>query len=52
MSKHDPTPKQYEAAVTAARKAGGNNVQSHLLGRLKAMMKRPPKAAKKPPARS
>ncbi len=45
MSKSDSPSKPYGAAVTAARKAGGNNVQSHLLSRLKAVMKRRPKAA-------
>jgi hypothetical protein len=51
MSRSGPPSKPYEAAVAAARKAGGNNVQSHLLSRLKAVMKRRSKAAKKPPAR-
>ena len=51
MSKSDPPTKPFAAAVTAARKAGGNNVQSHWLDRLKAVMKRRPKAAKKSRAR-
>jgi hypothetical protein len=40
--------KQYGATITAARKAGGDEVQSHWEARLKATMKRRAKAAKKP----
>jgi hypothetical protein len=32
--------KQYESAITAARKAGGDLIQSHLESRLKAVVKR------------
>jgi hypothetical protein len=40
--------KQYEASITAARKKGGDEEQSHWESRLKAAMKRPAKPAKKP----
>ena len=40
--------KQYEATVTAARKAGGNNSQSHWEARLEAAVKRLGKLAQTP----
>jgi hypothetical protein len=43
--------KQYEASITAARKAGGDKEQSHWEARLKAAVKRSTKPAKKPVAR-
>jgi hypothetical protein len=48
MTKQKISLKQYETSVTDARKAGGNEVQSHLASRLKAAVKRRTKAAKKP----
>jgi hypothetical protein len=48
MTRPKTSTKQYEASLTAARKAGGNEVQSHLASRLKAAVKRRAKAAKKP----
>jgi hypothetical protein len=44
--------KAYKSAITAARAAGGDEGQSHMLSRLRAVMKRRPKAEKKPPPRS
>ncbi len=40
------TPAKRAAALAAARKTGGNDEQTHWLQRLKAVMKRRPKAAK------
>jgi hypothetical protein len=51
MAKPKISPKKYEASVVAARKAGGNKVQSHLEARLRAAVKRQTKRVKKPPAR-
>jgi len=48
MTKRKISPKQYEATVTAARKAGGDEVQSHWEARLMAAIKRRIKPAKKP----
>lgn len=47
MAKPKTAPKQYAAAVARARKAGGDEQQSHLLDRLTAEMKRRAKSAKK-----
>ena len=49
--KQKSVPEKYEADITAARKAGGNKVQSHWLARLKAVMTRRAKAGKPPPTR-
>ena len=51
MSKLKSTPKKREADLTAARKAGGNNVQSHWMARLSAVMKRRLKRPKYPASR-
>jgi hypothetical protein len=45
------TPEKYEASLVAARKAGGEENQSHWEARLKTVMKRRAKAVKKPAAR-
>ena len=42
------TAKQYKALVETARKAGGNENQSHWRSRLKEVMEAPAKAAAKP----
>jgi hypothetical protein len=44
-------PGKYEASLAAARKAGGEENQSHWEARLKTVMKRRAKSAKKPAAR-
>ena len=49
MSKLESTPKTRAAELAAARKAGGNEQQSHLMDRLEAVMKLRAKAAKIPP---
>jgi len=46
MSKPKISSKQYEASITAARRAGGDQIQSHWESRLKAVAKRPAKFAK------
>jgi hypothetical protein len=51
MTKPKISSKQYGASLAAARKAGGDEEQSHWEARLKAAMKRRPKAAKKPATR-
>jgi hypothetical protein len=51
MTKPNISSKQYEAAITAARKAGGNNSQSHWEARLKAAVKRQTKPTRKSIAR-
>ena len=51
MGKRKITTKQYAAAVAVARKAGGDEQQSNLQGRLTAAMKRRAKVAKKAPKR-
>jgi hypothetical protein len=43
--------RQYEAALNAARKAGGDENQSHLDSRLKTLVKQRTKPAKKLAAR-
>jgi hypothetical protein len=47
MSKLKSTANRREADLTAARKAGGNNAQSHWFARLTAVMKQRAKAEKK-----
>lgn len=47
MTKSKISTKRYEATITAARKAGGNQMQSHWEARLKAAVKGQGKAAKK-----
>jgi hypothetical protein len=47
MTKPTRSSKQYEATIAAARKAGGDEVQSHWEARLKAAVKRSTKPAKK-----
>jgi len=47
MTSPKTSSKQYAASLTAARKAGGNEVQSHWEARLKAAVKRSTKPAKK-----
>jgi hypothetical protein len=47
MTKPKISTKQYEATITAARKAGGAQVQSHLDARLKTEVKRRAKATRK-----
>jgi hypothetical protein len=44
-------PGKYGASLAAARKAGGEENQSHWEARLKTVMKRRAKSAKKPAAR-
>jgi len=51
MTKPKISSKQYEAVVTAARKTGGNEVQSHLESRLNAAVKRRTRSVKKLTAR-
>ena len=51
MTRPRITPQKYEASLVAARKAGGQENQSHWQARLKTAMKRRAKAAKKPAAR-
>jgi len=51
MSESKSTPKTRAADLSAARKAGGRNEQSHLMARLKAVMKLPAKPVKKPAKR-
>jgi hypothetical protein len=51
MTKPKISSKQYGASLAAARKAGGDEGQSHWEDRLKAVMKRRAKAAKKPATR-
>jgi hypothetical protein len=46
MAKPNISSKQYAAAIAAARKAGGDGVQSHWEARLKAAVKRSTKPAK------
>jgi hypothetical protein len=48
MAKLKITSKQYKALVETARKAGGDENQSHWRSRLKAAMDAPVKAAAKP----
>jgi hypothetical protein len=47
MTKPKTSSKQYEETITAARKAGGDEIQSHLESRLQAVVKRRAKAVKK-----
>ena len=47
MGKPKITPKKYSAALASARKAGGDDQQSHWQDRLTAEMKRRAKPAKK-----
>jgi hypothetical protein len=47
MTKPKISLKQYEAVVTAARKAGGDNSQSHWEARLKAAVRRQTKPTRK-----
>jgi len=47
MTKANIGSKQYGATIAAARKAGGDGVQSHWEARLKAAVKRSTKLAKK-----
>ncbi len=47
MTRSKDSPAKRAAALAAARKTGGNDEQTHWLDRLKAVMKRRPKAAKK-----
>jgi hypothetical protein len=51
MAKPKISLKRYEATVIAARKAGGDENQSHWEARLKAAVKRQTKPAKKPKTR-
>lgn len=51
MTKAKSNSEKYEAAIAAARKAGGDENQSHWESRLKAVMKRRAKLVKKPAAR-
>jgi hypothetical protein len=48
MSKRKISSKQYGASILSARKAGGDQIQSHWESRLKAAVKRTAKPAKKP----
>jgi hypothetical protein len=50
MSKPKSTAKKRAASLATARKAGGNDKQSHWMDRLKTVMKRRAKAEKKPQA--
>jgi hypothetical protein len=47
MTKPNISSKQYAATIAAARKAGGDEAQSHWEARLEAAVKRPTKRAKK-----
>jgi hypothetical protein len=47
MAKPKSKAEKYEVALAAAREAGGDSKQSHWLDRLKAVMKRRSKTAKK-----
>jgi len=51
MTKAQISSRKYEATIAAARKAGGNEIQSHWEARLKAAVKRPTRPAKKPVTR-
>jgi hypothetical protein len=51
MTRSKISSKQYESTIAAARKKGGDEEQSHWESRLKAAMKRPAKAVKKPTTR-
>jgi hypothetical protein len=47
MTKPKISTKKYEASLVAARKKGGNENQAHWQARLKVVMKRRAKSAKK-----
>jgi hypothetical protein len=51
MTRIKSTPKTRAVDLAAARKAGGDNGQTHWLDRLKAVMKQRAKAEKKPVTR-
>jgi hypothetical protein len=51
MAKTKISSKRYGASLASARRAGGDQVQSHWESRLKAVVKRIAKPAKKPMTR-